>query len=58
MKDRCCAITTMAGQQDFQEQRGRLQEELEAAGQIVIFYLKFHCELNFVGHYWCCTRTL
>jgi hypothetical protein len=32
----------MAAQRDFQEQKGRLQEELEAAGQEVIFYPKFH----------------
>jgi hypothetical protein len=40
VKGRCCVITTMASQQDFQEQRGRLQE-LEATGQIVIYYPKF-----------------
>jgi hypothetical protein len=32
----------MAAQRDFQEQKGRLQEELEAADQEVIFYPKFH----------------
>jgi hypothetical protein len=41
MKDRCCAITTITSQQDFQERRGRLQEELEAVGQIVIFIQNF-----------------
>jgi hypothetical protein len=48
LKDRCCATTTMAAQKDFREQKGRLQEELEAAGQEIIFYPKFHCELNFI----------
>jgi hypothetical protein len=28
----------MAAPRDFQEQKGRLQEELEAAGQEVIFF--------------------
>jgi hypothetical protein len=32
-------------QKDFHEQTGRLQE--------VIFYPKFHCELNFIKHFWC-----
>jgi hypothetical protein len=43
----------MAAQRDFQEQEGRLQQEHEAADQEVIFYPKFHCELNFIEHFWC-----
>jgi hypothetical protein len=43
----------MAAQRDFQEQKGRLQEELEAAGREVIFYPKFHYELNFIENFWC-----
>ena len=42
----------MASQRDFQEQKGRLEEELQAAGQLVIFYPKFHCELNFIEKFW------
>ena len=42
----------MASQRDFQEQKGRLEEELQAAGQPVIFYPKFHCELNFIEKFW------
>ena len=30
-----------------------MQEEVEALGHRVLFYLKFHCELNFVERYWC-----
>jgi hypothetical protein len=40
--------TLIAAQRDFQEQKGRLQEELEALGWELIFYPKFHCELNFI----------
>jgi hypothetical protein len=40
-------------QKDFREQKGRLQEELEAASQEVIFNPKFHCELNFIKHFRC-----
>jgi hypothetical protein len=46
----------MAAQKDFREQKGRLQEELEAAGQEVIFYPKFHGELNFIEHFWCSSK--
>ena len=49
----CCARTLMASQQDFQGQKGRLEEELQAAGQLVIFCPKFHCELNFIEKFWC-----
>ena len=41
----------MGKQLDFQAQRGRLQEEVEATGNLVIFYPKFHCELNFIERY-------
>jgi hypothetical protein len=46
----------MASQRDFQEQKGRLEEELQAAGQLVIFYPKFHCELNFIERFWCAAK--
>ena len=52
----CCAKTLMASQQDFQEQKGRLEEELQAAGQLVIFYPKFHCEMNFIEKFWCAAK--
>jgi len=42
----CCGRVVLAQERDFQEQKGHLQEELEASGQRVIFYPKFHCELN------------
>ena len=38
-------------QQDFREQKGQLQEDLEvqAANHLVIFYPKFHCELTLLS---------
>ena len=36
--------------------KGRMQEELESAHQEVIFYRKFHCELNFMEHFWCSAK--
>ena len=47
----CCARAVMGKQPDFQKQCGRLQEEVEATGNLVIFYPKFHCELNFIERY-------
>lgn len=41
----------MSKQPDFQGQRDRLQEEIEATGNLVIFYLKFHYKLNFIERY-------
>ena len=50
---RCCARKILAAEPDFCEQTGRLQEEIEARGHKVIFYPKFHCELNPIEPYWC-----
>jgi len=47
----CCARTVLSAEPDFQQQKGGLQEELECRGQLVIFYPKFHCELNFIERY-------
>lgn len=52
----CCARSLMAAQKDFREQKSRLEEELEAANQLVIFYPKFHCELNFIERFWCAAK--
>jgi hypothetical protein len=43
----------MAAQRDVQLQKGWLQETLEASNQEVAFYPKFHCEWNFIEHFWC-----
>ena len=48
----CCARRVLAAEKDFQDQKGRLQE-VEALGHRVLFYPKFHCELNFIERYWC-----
>ena len=49
----CCARRVLEAERDFQDQKGRLQEEVEALGHRVLFYPKFHCELNFIERYWC-----
>ena len=48
----CCA-RILEAERDFKDQKGRLQEEVEALGHRVLFYAKFHCELNFIERYWC-----
>jgi len=47
-EESCCAVRVLSQQWDFQEQKGQLEEELRALHREVIFYLKFHCELNFI----------
>lgn len=42
----------MASQPDFVAQRGKLEEAIIVAGHEVIFYPKFHCELNFIENFW------
>ena len=49
----CCARRVLGAERDFQDQKGRLQEEVEALGHRVLCYPKFHCELDFIERYWC-----
>jgi len=42
----------MSQQPDFLVQKGRLEEVIVAAGHQVIFYPKFHCELNYIENFW------
>lgn len=53
----CCATTILSQEKDFQEQKGRVQELVEGRAHAIIFYPKFHCELNFIERFWCsCKR--
>jgi len=56
----CCARAIIANQADFKDQKCCLQEEIEEAGHQVLFYPKFHCEINFIEYVWgaakCYTR--
>ncbi|PKK60049.1 hypothetical protein RhiirC2_719382 [Rhizophagus irregularis] len=49
---RCCARHVLATQEDFLNQKPILQEIIEVLGHKVIFYLKFHSELNYIEMYW------
>ena len=49
----CYARQVLGAKRDFQDQKGRYQEEVERLGHRVLFYPRFHCELNFIELYWC-----
>ena len=49
----CCACRVLGAERDFRDQKGRLQEEVETLGHRILFYPKFHCELNFIERYCC-----
>ena len=48
----CCARHILATQDDFKSKKPLLQELIEARGHKIIFYPKFHCELNYIEMYW------
>ncbi len=53
---KCCSTALLQSQPDFQNQKGWLQDEIEAAGHNVNFYPKFHYELNFIEQFWCAAK--
>ncbi|KIM88188.1 hypothetical protein PILCRDRAFT_95554 [Piloderma croceum F 1598] len=48
----CCCRCVMFCQLDFVAQKLHLEEYVTLRGHICDFYLKFHCELNFIEQYW------
>lgn len=48
----CCAKGILKLQTDFLDQQGILEETLTRRGHTVVFYPKFHCELNWIEYYW------
>jgi len=42
----------MSQQPDFLAQKERLEEVIVAAGHQIIFYPKFHYELNYIENFW------
>lgn len=56
--DSCCARRLLSIQPDFVDQKCELIEKLEGSEpgkpqHRVMFYPKFHCELNHIERYWC-----
>lgn len=48
----CCAHTLMSIQEDFKLQKSLLQEAVESQGHLPLLFPKFHCELNWIEHFW------
>ncbi|KIJ36465.1 hypothetical protein M422DRAFT_122431, partial [Sphaerobolus stellatus SS14] len=48
----CCTKHILDLQPDFKEQKSLVQEVIEEAGNLCIFLIKFHCELNFIVYFW------
>jgi hypothetical protein len=47
-----CSRTIHSGQADFKATRSQIEIIIEEAGHLVIFYPKFHPELNWIEYYW------
>ncbi|KAF5186994.1 Dde family endonuclease [Thalictrum thalictroides] len=48
----CCATRILSLQPDFLSQRPLLQEVIESFNHKIVYYPKFHCELNFIELFW------
>lgn len=54
---KCCAWYVLSQQPDFLEQRPWLQEVVEDLGFNIMFYPKYHCELNWIEMIWGWAKT-
>ena len=48
----CSARALLASQPDFKAPKGELQEAIQAAGHLILFYPPFHYELNVIEYFW------
>ncbi|CAG8479888.1 21061_t:CDS:2 [Cetraspora pellucida] len=48
----CCTSRILSAQPDFAAQKSHLQEVIEAASHMCIFYPKYYCELNYIESFW------
>lgn len=46
----CCALRILEAEEDFRNEISLLETVIHAAGHEVIFYRKFHCELNCIEY--------
>ncbi len=51
-QENCCAWYTLSQEPDFKSQRELLREIVENKGHQIIYYPKYHCELNFIEKIW------
>jgi len=52
----CCAFRILSLEPDFLAQKSHLEEIVEKAGHKIIFYPKYHCELNYIESFWGATK--
>jgi len=52
----CCALRILEVQQDFANEISLLEQVVHEAGHEVIFYPKFHCELNYIEYFWAAVK--
>lgn len=50
--DKCCARYVLSQQPDFLEQKAWLEEECNKLDMSIIYFPKYHCELNFIEIVW------
>ena len=48
----CCALRILEAEPDFANEKSLLETVILESGHMVIFYPKFHCELNYIEYYW------
>lgn len=48
----CCALRILEAEDDFIHEVSLLETVIQQSGHEVIFYPKFHCELNYIEYYW------
>ena len=48
----CCASYVLSQEPDFQEQKEWLTEVVNAEGFDIVFFPKYHCELNYIEMIW------
>ena len=48
----CCARRLLSAQPDFQAQKSDIEETIEMKSYLVLYYPKFHCELNHIEYFW------
>ena len=53
----CCASYVLSKEEDFLEQEEWLAEVVKRAGFNIIFYPKYHCELNYIKMVWGWTKS-
>jgi hypothetical protein len=48
----CCLSRVLSLQDDFINEKPKIQHDLEGRGHICMFYPKFHCEINPIEMLW------